>query len=129
MRLDDYISHWTDRPFDWGSSNCAHFTAGWVYANEGRDPMASVEALDGLKGCFRVLADIGGLREAVTRFLGVPEALPSMVQIGDIVLMKGSHFGVLGICNGRDAAVLSTSKGVMFVNMTEAEASWPVGRS
>ena len=128
MRLDDYISEWDDRPFDWSSANCCHFSAGWVQSIEGRDPMASVEALDGLKGCFRVLADLGSLREAVTRLMGVSEALPAMAQIGDLVLLKGSHFGMLGICNGRDVAVLSTSTGVIFVNMDQAEASWPVGR-
>lgn len=129
--LDDYLTLWSDRRFDW-ATNCCHFTAGWVRMIENVDPLAMAK----LAGDFgsplaagRMLQVFGGdLRSAVTQALARAEQLPSLAQVGDVVLLPGTLYGTLGICNGRDVAVLTTEGGTTFRNMSEAITSWPVGR-
>lgn len=129
MILEDYISAWAARSFDWNSrATCVHFAAGWVRMFESRDPLRSVPEFKGKLAAGRTLLQYGSLKDAATQCLGrAPLLTPSLAQVGDVVLLPGQSYGTLGLCNGRNAAVLLEEGGVGFVEMDKAEAAWRVG--
>lgn len=129
MLVEDYMSLWVARRFDWSNrATCIHYAAGWVKAIEGFDPLARVPDFRGRFAAGSLLCEYGSLRDAVTQALGrAPLASARMAQVGDIVLLPGQFFGTLGICNGLRAAVLLEEGGTGFVEMDKAEAAWRVG--
>lgn len=128
MKLDAYIDSWRTRTFSWNGTICAHFAAGWVHVCEGRSPMdALANDPRSVRDCAREIDHFGSLKNAVTKLLGRdPLSSARFAQTGDIVLFDGSLFGVLGICNGRTAFVLS-DEGVISIGMEDAKEAWRIG--
>ncbi len=117
LELQRYLDSW--RGFNWQSSNCAHFVAGWAGVDVSGLEMP--HGILGMRHTFRALG-VSSFKQAAFKYLG-PFVSPSFAQIGDIVLSRA----MLGICNGRLFAVpAADANGVVFLPMTQAEAAWHV---
>lgn len=124
-RLQAFIDSRRDRPFAWGSHDCALFAADWVESVTGSDPA------DGIRGRYqtalgagRVIKREGGLEAIANSRLG-ERVEPKLAQRGDVVLLEGSHGPTLGVCLGVDAAAPGED-GLMLVPMNRAQAAWRV---
>ena len=124
--LEDYASEPEVRPFDWHTSNCCHFAAGWVERVTGQNPMAGLKATPTERAARRLIKDLGGdLMAAWTRQLGRGPILPTLAQVGDIVLLPvadGRH--ATGVCAGRFAWVVGDDGSILRVEMTHATHAW-----
>lgn len=95
--LARYLAHAADRPFAWGSWDCALFVAGAVLILTGRDvrPDWSYDSRDAGVRLMRA----AGHRDHVAYFRSLFPAIgPQAAQPGDIAIMPGR---ALGIVQGR----------------------------
>jgi hypothetical protein len=115
--------------FDWASSNCGHYTAAWVQATTGRNPMAGLPTTPNVRAALRLVHKLGGsLEAACTRLLGAAPIPAALAQLGDLVLIPtgpGGCGGALGICAGR-TAVFRTTEGLVSLPMSQAVSAWRV---
>lgn len=126
--LDLYLTEIQARPFDWSAWNCCHFTAMWVRLVTGRNVMAGLPAMSTRLTAQRLIGQLGGsLRAVWTRWLEREPILPTLAQVGDVVLVQVDDVEAVGICCGRTAAVLTEANGVAHVPMSSALAAWWVG--
>jgi hypothetical protein len=126
--LDLYLTEVQARAFDWAAWNCCHFTAMWVQRVTGRDVLAGLPPMHSRLTAHRVISQLGGsLQAAWTRQIGRDSILPTLAQVGDVVLVRVDDVEAVGICCGRTAAVLTEAQGVAHVPMSAALAAWWVG--
>lgn len=125
-QLEDYASGASLRAFDWETANCCHFAAGWVSLMTGRDPMAGLRVTKTERGARRLIRELGGSLDAAwTKRLGRAPILPTLAQIGDIVLFPlGDGKYATGICAGRFALCVDDAGKVVRAEMDHASHAW-----
>lgn len=112
-------------PFDWASSHCGHFVAGWIKAATGRDVLSGLLPAETAAGWVRVVVGAGGWRALVTSCLRCDPVPPAFAQIGDVVLLPGPMTGgTLGICAGRTVVLVSDDGASIHLPMSTAVAAW-----
>jgi hypothetical protein len=124
--LESYLQSCQHTAFRWRTFNCAHFVGRWVARAEKRD----IE-VPSLRDGMLMLNEHGTAVELVTKLYREPLPAPTMRQVGDVVLLPGKtdHRFILGICNGRYAAVLPLTAEygeLAFVDQSNARAAWRV---
>lgn len=99
-RLAAYIQSVQDKPFAWGTHDCAHFARGAVHAMTGLVPDAPVfGAYSSAAAASRLLKGTS-MSEQVSALLGEPMN-PLFASRGDVVLYVHEQYGdALGICAG-----------------------------
>lgn len=124
-RLAEYAAGYGSPAFDWERANCCHFAAGWVKACTGRDPMADLPATPRMSDARRLMRALGGLRSACTVQTGLRQVLPTLAQVGDLVLrpLEGDGYA-LGICAGRTAMHVDELGSVVHLAMDGALCAW-----
>lgn len=126
--LVDYFDIWRSREFDWTSSTCINFTNNWVRLIEGRNVLSQTEPYTGMKGAIRLVLQYGSLDAAISKELGREPIDPKLAKLGDVVMFRDEPpLGVTGICNGRNAMVLTSDRGITTMAMAMATHAWSVG--
>lgn len=118
--LHTYLNS-ADYRFDWQSNNCCHFASNWVRSITGRDIMSTLAATHNPVEAAEMKESLGGLKEAVTKYLGEPRS--GDIRTGDIALLKLMDVEVLGICTGNKVVCLSEG-GMLTVNARVASYCW-----
>lgn len=103
-RLAAYLEEVRDRPFAYGSHDCALFVAGAVEAMTGKDLAANYrDRYDSLKAGLKLLTQ-GDHVALVGRLL--EEVPPAFAQVGDIAAIGRVGIPALGIFEGETILVL-----------------------
>lgn len=124
-RLAQYLADWQTQGFDWGLRHCGHFAGGWVCMVTGRNALQGLEQHRTLADWRRAVGD--DMAELVTRQWGQLPVLPTLAQVGDVVLLPGRFAGgTLAICAGRTAATVDEHGACILVPMDEARCAWRV---
>jgi hypothetical protein len=133
MRVDGWeeilsagVDGMRDRTFVWGETDCCRSVAELVDAIHGTDYLAQLAARYADEASARAwLESAGGLKRAVDSVLGAALVGWWHARRGDVVLVDAPGTGeVLGICLGRDAAVIGD--GVTLYALERATHVWQV---
>lgn len=126
-RLAAYVDAARDRPFLWGTHDCALFAAGAVAALTGQDPATGLAGTYAdAAGAARILKALGAadVEHLATLRLG-PPVPPALAQRGDVVSVATPHGHALGVCLGGAAAVPGVA-GLEFVALPLWPLAWRV---
>ena len=135
MRVDNWqselvaaVRYARDRPFAWGSHDCAMFAGGCIAAITGADPFAVQRDIYSTeKGAARVIKRLpGGTLEAAADDLFGKQIGVNYAATGDLVLHDTPAGPAFGICVGVQFAGAGQSGGVVFGAMADALAAWRV---
>jgi len=107
LRLRDWQSRLSacraehcDRPFAWGSQDCALWGADCVRAVTGEDPAADLRGTyTDAAGAARIIARLGGLRAIADARLGA-RIVAAVAQPGDIGLVLSGGRECFSVCFG-----------------------------
>lgn len=122
--LDAFLDERRACAFEWGVQDCCTLAADWVRLVRGSDPMAGLRGLASEFQAMRAVADLGGLRSAVSSRMG--EAIPgAMAQAGDLALVDDAGRESIGICTGGAVAV-AAPQGLALAPLTSVRATWRV---
>src|SRR3990167_1641823 len=125
-RLDDAIEAARERPFSWGSRDCALFAADVVKARTGEDLAASFRGRYSSRAeAVALLGARGGLEALVGATLGpaLPTAL--LARRGDVVMAKTEEGPAVGVCCGAKAA-FAGPQGLTFLPLAAWAAAWRI---
>lgn len=123
-RLEEMIEGARERPFSWGTHDCATWAADVVQALTGRDLGSAWRgSYNTVRGAMAAVKKRGAddLCDALTLELGAPLPGIWLARRGDIV----SDGDALGVCVGSHAAFLG-SNGLVFQRMTHCNVAWGV---
>lgn len=128
MTLEEFISEWAARPFQWGVTDCVQFAAAWVRECTGQDYAAGYAYSDEA-GAALVIREAGGLSELVSRHLGDFKRSREGMVAGDIVLSAFGQGPTVGVAVGPRAFLLRTERGLIPVQTDFAIGYWPCPQS
>lgn len=124
-RMVSFIEARRERPFSWGTSDCALFVCDAVEAITGVDPAARWRGMYGSeKGARRLMRDNGGIRGLADMAFGqgVP---PALAGRGDAVLVDTPTGEALALCLGGKLAAQGAS-GIEFLPTSAGKAAWKI---
>lgn len=124
--LDAAIEAARARPFELGGHDCCRFAASCVDAITGSDLVGELGrhyADDST--ARRFLAARGGMRAAVTSFLGEPRDGWTRARRGDVCLVPTEGMDGVGICVGPYIAV-AAERGLSLYPISAALAVWVI---
>jgi hypothetical protein len=132
QRLAAEILAAADRPWAWGSHDCATFAARCA-----RAVLNGPTVWDDLLGrhstaigALRVLRALGAAQIDEAADLRAARISPKAAQRGDLVAMPVIENGIaapaLGICLGRDLILAADPFGTILFPMRRAIAAWPI---
>jgi len=126
-RLQAYLRDVANRPFAYGSHDCALFAAGAVAAITGADLAAEYRGLyTSLKGGLKLL-DRDGIADHVAFLRGrFDEIAPAFAAVGDIAVIGEIGTQALGIFDGEQIFVLR-EEGLGLVPRAAATLAFRVG--
>ena len=136
-RLADFVAQACSQTFVWGAFDCCLMPCDGVREITGSDPAASLRGLYKTeRGALRALRRFSGagLTEAAEKIaadLGAPEVGLGFAGRGDVVLVTDPALvrpvfgGFLGLCLGRDVAVM-TPEGLRFWSLAPGMRVWKV---
>ena len=126
-RLAEYLAH--PHVFSWTGTNCGQFAAGAVEAITGHDVGAVFRGAKTRRQQLAILKRVAGgdIEAAALMIGGEPLANPTLAQRGDVVSVPTPQGPALGICTGRDVAVLTPDNGVDYVPLRVARMAWRAG--
>ena len=133
-RLQRTIKQNRDKPFDWGTFDCALFACNVVHDLTGVDFAESFrDSYSDKRGAAMALkafapGGLVGTIEKIAEAHGCPEVSIKRARRGDVVLCDQDGMKALGICLGATFAAAGPD-GLTFQNMTRAERAWSVGWS
>lgn len=132
--LADYIEHCQRQVFCWQEWNCVHFVQAWVFRYEGlfcKFPQSfTAQGVNTQLSAFRYSRKLGGLSNVVTAALGREAVSAAFAAYGDVVFVgTNQSSGTLGICNGRNAFVLSPTRGIALLETEMFELAWKLKRA
>ncbi len=114
------------RVFAWGDFDCCRFAAEVVDALTDSTHLATLSAkYTDEKSARRFIKRAGGVRAAVTEFLGEPVEKWALARRGDVCLIQTDSGEGLGICVGPLIACVAES-GLGFNTLDKALAVWMV---
>ena len=97
--LNKYLDSVYDKPFEWGSHDCCHFSAACVEAMTGENPMKFKYKTK--TGALRLIKKIP-LDKRLEKIFGKPIALAAAKR-GDVMFQTFNGAGGVGICIGEDS--------------------------
>lgn len=114
------------RAFEWGAFDCCRFAAEVVDAITGSEHLADLSTrYADERGALRFMKRKGGLRKAVTGYLGEPVEKWALARRGDVCLIPTEGGEGLGICTGATIAGVDVV-GIGFYALDKALAVWRV---
>lgn len=138
LRLERELRAWRRRSFEWGVSDCVHFTAACIKAMTGENHVKDIAVYSSEREALMILAarDHRGLQAATEVVLGpcvdiAPNHVP--VDKGDVVLAMrpvadrpGDTGPGLGICLGSTAIFIGRD-GLETIPVRECICGWNIG--
>jgi hypothetical protein len=125
-RLGAYLEEVREKPFRWGSNDCALFAAGAVRAMTGQDPGADWRGrYRSARGAARLMRARGFDGPSAIAAAAFPAVAPAHAQIGDLAAVPGAGGAALGVVQGPGVYVLRP-EGLAVVPVAEAVAAWRV---
>ncbi len=137
-RLADFVAQARALPFQWAVFDCCSMPCQAVQIITGVDPLAELRGRYQTElGALRILRRFAGggvteMIEKITENLDVPEVEPPFARRGDIVLyddlalVQGPFNAALGLCLGRDVAVVEL-EGLRLWPLARASRAWAFG--
>jgi hypothetical protein len=126
-RLVAWLTEVTDRPFAYGSHDCALFAAGAVEAMTGDDLAAEYRgAYQSLKGGLKLLGKDGMADHVAVLRARFEEIPPAFAAVGDIAVIGEVGTPALGIFEGEHVVVLRDT-GIGFIPRAAATMAFRVG--
>lgn len=124
-RLWSAVAEFERTPFEYGRHDCCVFVARVLdELNVGANYLERIRKQYKDEASARALiARSGGLRGAVSEFLGEPNP-PAFARRGDAVLVKLQDRELVGICLGNEVAC--AGDGLVFYSMQLAACCWRV---
>ena len=135
MNRGRILNEWLDAtpctPFDWAGWNCCSFGASWVEHAEGMNPMSGLAGTPDAMAAARLVRSLGGMEAAWSKQLGRDTILPTMAQIGDVVMAPVDDGGegagcVIGICNGHVFFAVAVDGSRTAHPMSLAACAWRI---
>ena len=130
-RFNAVVAGALDKPYRLGRYDCFLFACACAEALTGVNPgLAHHGTYRGRIGAARRIREFagGGMREGITKLLGVPPGPPRLARRGDWMLWTdAAGQDHIGVCLGATAALLAKS-GLNQVALDDCSAAWPVGR-
>jgi hypothetical protein len=134
--LHKFLHEHADKPFTWGSHDCALFVCNWIENATGVDVAAEFRGQYKTKlGAAKIIRKVTGgesvehVAEHVTKQHGIPE-LPSplFAQRGDVVLFDGAEGPALGIVHltGKHA-IFAGEGGLQKIELNKCRRAWRLG--
>lgn len=117
------------RPFNWATNNCCSFAASWVELRTGKNPMAGLAATPDALSAMRLVKSMGGtLAAAWSKALNQEPILPTLAQVGDVVLVptEGVTGAAAGICVGSQAMFIDESGTGVFMPLSACTYAWRI---
>lgn len=124
------------QPFDWHTHNCGHFAGHWWAAATGNDALLGLPMPPTAEAAGTWLVQQGSsLGSLVGQRLARRSIDPRLAQAGDVVIIgrgyapSGGAAGLgaaLGICTGRQAAMLSKDGTVVYLPMVGVSSAFPL---
>lgn len=128
-RLAAHIAAHRASEFAWGRADCATFTADWVAAMHGTDPLAGLRGAYGTEAEYLAMADAHGslsaMAGATAALHGLPECPPAYAQRGDIALVRLGNEECLGIVDAL-AVTVPTLAGIRLAPRRGIVRAWSV---
>jgi hypothetical protein len=125
-RLGAYLEEVRERPFRWGSSDCALFAAGAVRAMTGADLGADWRGrYRSARGAARILRARGFAGLADVADAHFEAVAPASAGIGDLAAVPGDAGLALGVVQGAGVYVLFP-EGLALIAREEAVRAWRV---
>ena len=135
-KLAGFLAERSDKPFAWGTNDCALFAADAILAMTGVDLAADYRGqYHGPAGAKLVLdslvAQSGGfdLASMITSLAvrqGWDQVDARMAQRGDLVLFEGGHGPTLGIIGLNGAVMGPGTKGLEARPISDARLAWRI---
>lgn len=122
-RLAAFVEANRDRPFAWGTWDCAMCASAWIETLTGAAPFAPTYT-DALSAA-RFVAQQGGMGPAASAVLGAPLLFPMGAQRGDIALVVIDGRECLGVVLGERVAGPG-EHGMIQVPRSDIIAAWTV---
>lgn len=115
-----------DKPFAWGTNDCATFCAKWVEKVTGFNPLHGWPEWNDAMGAIRSIRTMGydTLADVVTDSLK-PLPSASNARVGDVVAREGDDLAI-GICIGPRVAFLA-DHGLAYLGLAKCSRAWGVG--
>lgn len=126
QRLEEALEGARDRPFVLGAHDCCRFAAACVDAITGSEHLAALaRQYTDDASAKRFLVRQGGMRAAVTGFLGEPIESWARARRGDVCLVPTEGMDGVGICVGPYIAV-AAERGLSLYPISAAMAVWVI---
>lgn len=123
-RLADHVESMRDKPFAYGSNDCALFAAGAIEAITGDDLASDLRGrYTTALGAKRRINAAGGMRALAS---DLPEKPVGMAQRGDVVLAMSEGQETFGVVVGGGYWCAPGPDGLVFRPMDEAVAAFEV---
>lgn len=122
--LAQYVADAQDRPFAWGSWDCAAAANDWIRRLLGFE--FALPALPDEAAADAFLSDSGGWINAVSAALGQPYGNPREAGRGDIALCTLGDKQLLAVIVGY-TAVAPGDAGLVHIPLRCVRAAWKVG--
>lgn len=123
-RLMEFIEEARERPFEWGTFDCALYACECVRVLTGKHPAPEfIGAYDDEEGAREALRRLGNgtlVKTFDAHFKRVPT---SHAKRGDLIYARKA----VGVCIGGKAAFLIDPIGLEFIGRAEWEIAWGVG--
>lgn len=117
MTLADYIAERLDKPFKWGSHDCALFAVGWLEHATGRDYLSEHKPWASAKQAMRKLDKLGGLAYLFDAEL--TRINPHLASDGDLTI----YDGCASLFSGPHIVSVGDD-GLIFTDRMEASCAW-----
>lgn len=123
-RLAEVVEAAQSRPFVWGSHDCCMFAAVCVDAITGSD-LADRLGYTDETGAHAIIAQHGGLAEAVAHHLGESVDRWALARRGDVCLVPTEQGDGVGVCIGAQIAV-AAERGLEHYPLHLAQRVWRI---
>lgn len=125
IALQNQITEFNQKQFEWGTHDCCTFAADCVLAMTGHDKMAKYRGgYKSLLGAQKKINKAGGLEAAITAELGEPKQA-TYAKRGDVIYFISPLGATAGICVGSRIAAPAIS-GIAYTPISEAIFAWDV---
>lgn len=121
MSVLGVLQRWSHRPFEYGVTDCCQLAGELVAERFGRNPMKEFSYSD-KRSAMRVIAEHGGLENAVTATLGEPVSV-DQAEDGDVLLVESEQGPAVATCFQGQAIVL-TPNGPVNWPLATATRCW-----